>query len=110
MKINPNSKHLEWANETIAAFSKDPRNNFEIIAERLAEFEAEVTGWKPIEKGMASAQPCETNDSLNAMRLECFRSNLEVDRNAYFSALNLAFQQGDLIAYDLVAQPEKEGE
>jgi hypothetical protein len=55
-----------------------------------------------IDKGLASSQPCDTNDRLNNLRLNAFGTNAKADKDAYFAALNLAFQRGDLVAYELV--------
>ena len=57
-----------------------------------------------IDKGLASSQECATNDSLNRLRMAAFRTNSPDDREAYFEGLNLAFQRGDLIAYELVSE------
>lgn len=57
-----------------------------------------------IDKGLASSQECATNDGLNILRMAVFQTGSPDDKQAYFEALNLAFQRGDLIAYELVAE------
>lgn len=55
-----------------------------------------------IDKYLAWAQPCEVNNNLNLLRMKAFETNSDKDRESFFLALSLAFQRGDLIAYDLV--------
>jgi hypothetical protein len=57
---------------------------------------------RKIDKGLASSQSCKTNDFLNKLRMNAFKTNSPADKENYFTALNLAFQRGDLIAYELV--------
>lgn len=50
--MKPISKHMEWADKILNGLHvKDfsPKENIAEIAQHLAAFEAEVTGWKPTE-------------------------------------------------------------
>jgi len=51
---------------------------------------------------LAPFMNCETNNTLNELRMAAFKTNSVEDREKHFMTLNLAFQNGDLVARELV--------